>query len=164
MAQALTPARIPADLDELTAEELRTLVTRLGSTAKANLSVPISKAKKADLIAALEKTRPAPTGKASKAKGGGTRSFTDSQAEQVVSLRHDELLSWRQIADELGFGTPGVARRAYRSATGHEGVLPRIPGKPGRPTAAMVAGEEEPMLLGQPAPKKASKAKAKKAA
>lgn len=167
MAQALTPARIPADLDGLKAEELRTLVTRLGSAAKANLSVPISKAKKADLIAALEKTRPAPTGKAAKkaATGkGGARSFTDAQAEQVVRLRHDELLSWRQVADELGFGTPGVARRAYRSATGHEGVLPRIPGKPGRPTAAMVAGEEEPTLLGQPAPKKASKGKTKKAA
>lgn len=167
MAKQFTPADIPADLGALRAEDLRAMVTRLGSAAKANLPVPVSKAKKADLVAALEKARPTPTGKAAKkatGKGGGPRSFTDAQAAEAVRLRHDELLSWRQIANELGFGTPGVARRAYRHATGHQGVLPRIAGKAGRPTAGMVAGDETPVLLAAPAPAKGGKGKAKNAA
>lgn len=76
------------------------------------------------------------------------RGFTDEQAAETARLRHDELLSWRLIAKALEFGSPGIARRAYRHATWCTGVLPRVAGKAGRPTAGMVAGTEKPETLG----------------
>lgn len=130
------------NLTEMKTTDLRELV-KANDAALAALPVPVSRAKKAELIAALEAAQDAePKRKV------GRRSFTDEQAEQVVHLRHDELQSWRQIANRLRLGSPGVARRAYRHATGCEGVLPRIAGKAGRPTAGMVAGTEKPQILG----------------
>lgn len=55
---------------------------------------------------------------------------------RVVALREEHRMSWRAIADELGLGTPGTARRHYRQATGITGPLERLPGKGGRTAAA----------------------------
>lgn len=40
------------------------------------------------------------------------------QGQKVVDLRHDKKLSWRLIAQELGLGSPGKARKLYTEATG----------------------------------------------
>lgn len=131
------------DFATMKATDLRELVKNTPGALDA-LTEPVSRAKKDALVAALE----AATEDEPKPRKVGNRSFTDEQAAETVRLRHEELLSWRQIAKAQGYGTPGVARRAYRHATGCEGVLPRIAGKSGRPTAGMVAGTEKPQILG----------------
>lgn len=67
-------------------------------------------------------------------RGGGPRRWTTETAQEVVRMRHDDELSWRQIATKLGLGTPGTARRAYRAALDlpKNAPLGRLPGKGGR--------------------------------
>lgn len=38
---------------------------------------------------------------------------TEVTAEALSALRDDQQLSWAKVADSLGLGSPGAARRAY---------------------------------------------------
>lgn len=52
-----------------------------------------------------------------RARGGATRKdYGEETMQTVVQMRDDELRSWKNIAKELGLGTPGTARRVYRNA------------------------------------------------
>lgn len=48
--------------------------------------------------------------------GVGRKDYGEEVMSRVVALREQELMSWPKIAEELGFPTPGTARRAYRNA------------------------------------------------
>ena len=54
-------------------------------------------------------------------------------ADQIADLRDTQLLSWAKVAEALGLGSPGAARRAYTSLVRPhaESVLP------GRTAAAL---------------------------
>lgn len=116
---------------KMTVAQLRQEFETRGDEAKKQLDGYVSKSTKAELIAGLQAhdaVRPPQEEKKRQPR------YDEDTLARAVALRDEEQLSWAKIAKALDLGSPGTARRCYRTAKDLDAAtpLPRLPGKGGR--------------------------------